>query len=247
MSIAHTSGSLTGMPALIDDVASAVTKENVGQKSNRAIAAAKVSDLGREELERLVQRVFLSMNGDSPHSVVFAAVDDPNASAIVCARASQTLAAKTCKRVCIVEADSTKGDIYRLFKVEPPDTSTPTDDRVLRHCVQVRSNLWIASASAIGYPEGSSPDAEVVTQGMLEIRKEFDYVLINTPSAGSRCDAVVFGRLTDGLILVIEASSTRRKVAQTVSESIKAADVMLLGAVLHNRTYPIPAKLYHRL
>ena len=70
----------------------------------------------------------------------------------------------------------------------------------------------------LGCREGAPPDDEVGAQGMLEIRDEFDYVLINTASAGSRCDAVVFGRMADGLILVLEASSTRRKVAQTVAE-----------------------------
>ena len=86
------------------------------------MAASEISDLGREELERLVQRVFLSRNGDSPHSVVFSCVDDPNASAIVCARAAEALAAKSCRPICIVDADLQRDDIYRIFQVDDSDT-----------------------------------------------------------------------------------------------------------------------------
>jgi Mrp family chromosome partitioning ATPase len=242
MSVAHTSGAFTGMPPLADEATFPITAGKV-----RDTAGLKTDELGREELERLVQRVFLSRNGDSPHSVVFCGVDDPNGSATVCARAAQTLAANTCRRICIIEADYKKSDVYRLFGVEACDLDRAAGERVLQRSAQVRSNLWLANSSALGCHDGSAPEAEAVAKSMPHLREEFDYVLINAASAGSHCDAALFGRAADGVILVLEASSTRRKVAQTVAEAIKAADVMLLGAVLNNRTYPIPATLYHRL
>lgn len=247
MSIADTSGALTGMPTLVDGVSSPVTKGKARYLDGRVVAGSEISDLGREELDRLVQRVFLSRNGDSPHSVVFSGVDDSNGSAMVCARAGEALAAKSCRPICIVDADLQRKDIYRIFQVDDSDADRAADGRTRRQCVPVRSNLWVANASVLGCREGAPPDDEVAAQGMRDIRAEFDYVLINTASAGSRCDAALFGRMADGLILVLEASSTRRRVAQTVADTIKAVDVRLLGAVLNNRTYPIPAALYHRL
>jgi Mrp family chromosome partitioning ATPase len=53
--------------------------------------------------------------------------------------------------------------------------------------------------------------------------------------------------LTDGFILVVEANATRREAALQVAENLRAANVRILGAVLNQRTFPIPEKLYSKL
>jgi Mrp family chromosome partitioning ATPase len=55
------------------------------------------------------------------------------------------------------------------------------------------------------------------------------------------------GQVADAAILVIEANSTRRLTARNAKETFDAAGVRLLGTVLHNRSFPIPEKLYRRL
>jgi Mrp family chromosome partitioning ATPase len=57
----------------------------------------------------------------------------------------------------------------------------------------------------------------------------------------------MIGRLADGVVLVIEAHATRREAARKVKESLEAANVRLLGAVLNKRTFPIPEVLYNRI
>jgi Mrp family chromosome partitioning ATPase len=42
----------------------------------------------------------------------------------------------------------------------------------------------------------------------------------------------------------LEANSTRREAADKVAESLRAAQVTILGAVLNKRTFPIPESLY---
>jgi succinoglycan biosynthesis transport protein ExoP len=58
---------------------------------------------------------------------------------------------------------------------------------------------------------------------------------------------VGLGQLTDGLVLVLEANSTRREAALRITENLNAAHVQILGAVLNKRTFPIPGPLYSRL
>jgi Mrp family chromosome partitioning ATPase len=53
--------------------------------------------------------------------------------------------------------------------------------------------------------------------------------------------------LADGIVLIIEANSTRREAARKVKENLKAANLPVLAAVLNKRTYPIPNFLYRRL
>jgi Mrp family chromosome partitioning ATPase len=82
---------------------------------------------------------------------------------------------------------------------------------------------------------------------IAELRSAFDYVLIDAPPLNSYADAMVFGRLADGVVLVLEANATRREAAVRVTESLKATRIPVLGAVLNKRTFPIPSALYKRI
>jgi len=53
--------------------------------------------------------------------------------------------------------------------------------------------------------------------------------------------------VTDAAILVVEANETLRIAARKAKETLEAANVRLLGTVLHNRTFPIPEQLYQKL
>jgi Mrp family chromosome partitioning ATPase len=89
--------------------------------------------------------------------------------------------------------------------------------------------------------------ADRLKQRIEELRKEFDYVLIDAPPLSLYADAASVGQLTDGLVLVLEANMTRRETASRVIEAWSATKVPILGAVLNNRTFPIPESLYRRM
>ena len=80
-----------------------------------------------------------------------------------------------------------------------------------------------------------------------ELRKEFDYVLVDAPPLSRYADAITLGQVTDGFVLVVEANATRRAVALLAAASLRAAHIRILGAVLNKRTFPIPSLLYKKL
>src|SRR5690349_4922824 len=70
------------------------------------LAAHHAKCVGGEEMLRLVQRVFLVENGDSPKQVVVCGIDRDNGSSSICAKAGQALAANSALPVCIVDANA---------------------------------------------------------------------------------------------------------------------------------------------
>jgi Mrp family chromosome partitioning ATPase len=48
-------------------------------------------------------------------------------------------------------------------------------------------------------------------------------------------------------VLIVEANRTRRETVRRLKEQLEAAQVRILGAVLDQRTFPIPEKLYRKL
>jgi receptor protein-tyrosine kinase len=80
-----------------------------------------------------------------------------------------------------------------------------------------------------------------------DLRKDFTYIVIDAPPLNEYDDASLFARMADGLVLVLKAHETRREAAQRAKEMLDASGIPILGAVLNNRTFPIPESLYRRL
>ena len=72
-------------------------------------------------------------------------------------------------------------------------------------------------------------------------------MVISAPPVNLCPDAILFGQFSDGVVLVLKANSTRRATALKVKESFEASNVRLLGAVLNDRTFPIPEALYRKM
>jgi Mrp family chromosome partitioning ATPase len=70
---------------------------------------------------------------------------------------------------------------------------------------------------------------------------------VRAPLGANASDACFLGRLTGSAVLVIEANNTRRDTAARVKLQLEQNGVTVLGAVLNNRTFPIPQSLYSKL
>jgi hypothetical protein len=73
----------------------------------------------------------------------------------------------------------------------------------------------------------------------------FDYVLCGAQLNDSA--APLFSKVCDGAVLVLNANQTRRETALRAKEVLSSWNVKLLGAVLDNRTFPVPESIYRRL
>jgi Mrp family chromosome partitioning ATPase len=204
----------------------------------------------REEEVKLVRALFLS-SPDAPRVVVFCGVEPGYGAGWICARASEALAAQVEGSVCAVDASFRSPSFCQYFGVE---SSVGLIDTLLNSGAvgnftqqTARSNLWLL-------PCGSqAPEPETLLKPdrlracFSNLRAQFEYILVSTPPLHRSADAVALGQVSDGVVLVLEANSSRRDAAQRAKFGLEAANVRLLGAVLNNRTFPIPEAIYRKL
>lgn len=230
-----------------------VSQKGVAASSN-GHRGAKLDRAVGEEVSKLVQRVFLmAEDGERPRVVLFAGFESGSGSgsSALCARAGDTLAVQVTETVCVVDADricpslhahfglpNSRGLADALREAQPRnDFATQVADR----------NLWVVPSGVAANGLDGPPGAERLSEFVGDLRTRFHYVLISAPPVGLCTDAVILGRVSDGVVLVIEAHATRRETAREAKEAFSAAGVRLLGAVLNNRTFPIPEMLYRRI
>jgi Mrp family chromosome partitioning ATPase len=212
--------------------------------------ALDLDELASEETLRLVQRTFLQGQGTS-HTVVFAGVDHGSGCSRLCVRIAETLGNNATGSICLVDANLRTPSLPRLFGVGNHFGLTDALQQagpIRSFTKQLRNQrLWLLSCGSIAADSPRLLNSDDLQKRLTELRSEFDYVLIDAPPLARYGDAMAVGKLTDGVVMILEANSTRREVAVTVSENLRAAGIKILGAVLNKRTFPIPERLYHLL
>ena len=225
-------------------------KQPVDQATRTTVApilSSHISDAGGEEVLRLVQRIFLSGNGSAPRQVVLCGVDDANGSSSVCARAGRTLAANSSRPVCLVDANVRSPRLSRMFGIEGTNPFSGPSAPLRDQCVKVGANLWIAGPNILAENSQVLLPPTQLKERFVQLRDEFEYMLIDAPGTSVCADAQLLGQIADAAILVIDANSTRRLPARKAKDAFDAAGVRLLGTVLNNRTFAIPEAIYQRL
>jgi len=224
---------------------------NGGGNGHREMDGPDLDQMAGEEALRLVQRVFLLQAQEPPHMVAFAGIDHGNGVSRVCVRAAETLAKNIKGSVCLVEANLRTPALPEMFGTTNHHGLTDAllhDGPIRSFTKPVRGdNLWLLSSGALAADSAKLLNSDKLKTRLAELRKEFDFVLIDLPPLARYSDAIGLGQMTDGFILVLEANNTRREAALQVAEGLRAANIRILGAVLNKRTYPIPETLYHKL
>jgi hypothetical protein len=206
----------------------------------------------REQELKLVQTLFLTAEvagATRPRRIVFCGIDTDEGSRLLCARVGRVLAEQVSSPVCVVDASlrtTSANPLFDLAILDPLAASSLSGhDTERRSPTPITDNLSLASHDSV--PSGGKPTLDDIRDWIHDLGSQFTHLVISAPPIGFYNDAAMLGQIADGVVLVLEANSTRRVAAQKSKQALEEANVNVLGTVLNNRTFPIPKKLYRRL
>src|SRR6266550_1910626 len=210
-----------------------------------------LESISREEEIKLVHRIFPAGGQCSPQIVVFSAVESDAGCASISIRTAEILAGRGDGSVCVVDANFQLSCLHHYFGI---DNSKGLAEAVLgslpiQDCLQKHpeANLWILPCGAAAAQLRFSGVNDRLRSRMTELRGQFKYVVIHSSPPVLDSASILLSRWTDGVVMVVEADTTRRATARRMKQDLEAANVRILGVVLNNRTFSIPEVLYRRL
>lgn len=219
--------------------------------SSSQIDSKEFDSVAQEECLRLVQRIFLAQPSTPGRAIIFAGIDPGTGCTRICVEAARTLAANTSGSVCLVEANFRTPSLPNFFGVPShrglADALAGEGD-IRSYSTQLQpQNLWLLSSGAVTSRSSGLLNSDCLKLRLQELKKEFDHVVIDAPALNLYGDTVAMGRIADGVVIVLQADATRRESALKALETLRGANIEVLGAVLNRRTFPIPDFLYRRL
>lgn len=198
----------------------------------------------REEAIRLVHRVFLSPGIDGPRTVVFSGVERHVGCTWNCAWAARALAAHVSGRVCAVDANLRHPGLHKEFGLDNSRGlvgALTEKGSVFDYATQLGdSNLWILPAGAERSDLSRVCTPMEMDLRLNELESRFEFVLIDSPALNLYADALALGQMSDGIVLVLESSSTQRLAAKRAKQNADAHRVRVFGAVLNRFSQNVP-------
>jgi len=141
------------------------------------------------------------------------------------------------KRVVVVDADLRKPRLHRVFRTKNLNglakylmAGLALDDLVRATAIP---GLFLVNAG----PQASDPlellGSDKLATLFAQLKKDFDFVLVDTPPALAVSDALVVGSRLDGAIMVVRRGQTPREALRRAQEKLDAYKIKTLGVVIN--------------
>ncbi|MGA8489073.1 MAG: hypothetical protein WB711_01540 [Terriglobales bacterium] len=201
-----------------------------------------------EQIRGLVRQVFLPGWPKPARQVVLSPVDSETDISSICMQVGLALSAQVRGTTCLVEANLSSPGLEPVVEKNGHDLIAAQKTSAVRDpSCQLANQLWLIPRSAFIDENENGLSGSWLRERLAELRRTFDYTILYGPPAAVGSEAALLASLCDGIVLVVRANSTRRVAAQKVKEKLHAANARLLGAVLSERTFPIPETIYRKL
>jgi uncharacterized protein involved in exopolysaccharide biosynthesis/Mrp family chromosome partitioning ATPase len=153
-------------------------------------------------------------------------------------------------RVLVVDANSSCPSQHSIFgtKLSPGLADFTMNGRPSLSCIQSTDieNLDLLSAGS-GKLELPAGGLKALAAALPSLKREYSHIIVDLPSVRDHGPAMQIAGLMDGVILVVEAESTRWEVASRAKEDLLQANSKILGVILNKRKMHIPDWLYKTL
>ena len=209
------------------------------------------------DMERLRQRVLLELGANAPGaSLVFAGSVEGEGSTTLALLFARELALSEQRPVLLVDADieGYPRTLTGTMREDGGSLGPGFTDLLLGRAKLTECLLGTELPNLHFLPRGSELGAALdlvqtkrVRAVIEEIRHHYAFVVLDGAPLVDSPESVLLAAATDGVVVVVRANRTRREIVQRGLRMLHQANCHILGAVLNERRYPIPAFLYRRL
>src|SRR5205085_6880601 len=177
----------------------------------------------------------------------FAALDNPVRKLLVTSALPQegksttaanlaVVMAQSGKRVLLVDVDLRRPTVHKLFKVPNHHGLTSLLLGVARSDEAIQEvgieNLQVLTSGPMPPSPADTLSSQAMSALLDTLAQTFDVVITDSPPVRVASDAVILASHMDGVLLVIAAGTTSKRVARNAFEALQRSSSPILGAVL---------------
>lgn len=206
----------------------------------------------RQKMIAVYQTIESSLPDKTCRVVMFAGAHRGEGASVLARELAKLASAELAQRVALIDLTTGGGGHYEHFNVAlQAGLNDVADGRAtLQDALMPANDNTALSLACVATGETS---ASVVVASpkfaelMQALRQEFTLVLLDAPPFSESSDALLAAPETDGIVMIVEADSTRWQVAENVREKLAMQGGRILGVILNKRRFYIPSFIYRRM
>ncbi len=198
---------------------------------------------------RSLRANLLAHCSDGRFCYLITSADPGEGKTVTCLNLGLVMAERTDCRTIVIDYDLRKGRMAGLLGagVSPGMADLLRGSAKLKECIQPTccGNLFFIPAGKTGLAEtGELMGRPELDEIVGELRRQYDYVIFDTPPINIASDAADLGRTAGEALLVVRMNKTQRESVEKAIRLLHAANVKLSGIILTHRKYYIPKYIY---
>jgi capsular exopolysaccharide synthesis family protein len=140
-------------------------------------------------------------------------------------------------RVLLIDADMRRPVLHHLLNSDQrPGLSDVLKgrSRPSQAVIGTRfANVWLLPSGACPPNPSELVGSRRFQEFLDKLEEYFDWVIIDSPPAMAVTDPAIIGRIADGVLFVVNAQRTRRRIAQAALDRLETAGATFAGVVLN--------------
>jgi len=192
----------------------------------------------------------LAQYSDERFCVLVTSAEKGEGKTVACLNLALVLAERQERRTVVVDCDLRARRVAKPMRI----ANAPGVADLLRGAARVEDvlrktaypNLFVIPAGEAGKGEvGDLLHRPELQETFNALRRQYDYVLLDTPPVVVAPDACMLGPAVTDALIIVRMYKTRRETVDSAIRLLHAANIKAIGVVLTHRRYYIPKVLYY--
>jgi capsular exopolysaccharide synthesis family protein len=192
----------------------------------------------------------LAQYPDERFCVLVTSAEKGEGKTVACLNLALVLAERQERRTVVVDCDLRARRVAKLMRM----AGAPGVADLLRGAARVEDvlrktaypNLFVIPAGEAGKAEvGDLLHRPELQETFSALRRQYDYVLLDTPPVVVAPDACMLGPAVTDALIIVRMYKTRRETVDSAIRLLHAANIKPVGVVLTHHRYYIPKVLYY--
>lgn len=217
------------------------------KKDPRLISQADMRFPLREAIRTVRNSIKFTTLDKTPKSIVITSSVEQEGKSFFAANLAISVANEG-KKVLIIDGDMRRPGISKYFNLpkELGLTNYMAGDADIKD-IQIKTSiegLSVISTGPIPPDPAKLIESNKMHQLLIDMEKDYDLVIVDTPPVLAASDAIVLGGWADGTIMLVQSGRASKSHFVDIVETFKKANINVIGAVL-NRVHGRHASYYY--
>lgn len=198
----------------------------------------------------VAEQVYFEIKDNKLKTLIFTAALPEEGVTTVVNSIGAHMAAKAHYKVLMIDANPVNASLHKALNIpnreglfEVLEGKAPLE----RAIVAIGPHLNALTAGKTSLNPATLLESHKMADLLKQVSSRYDAVLVDCANLMESKDVLSLVAHTDGVVLLVNESRTRKQVAKAAIAPLEQRKVKLVGAILGSRTFAIPRAIYERV